>query len=396
MEKKKISIIADKAKNEGGANIAAIRIANILSKEFSIKIIQPKKDVLFKLKNLVAKILIKIFIGKTEFLNSLNIFDNIDKKEIENKLLHIHWIGKETISLNTLIKKDLRIIWTLHDMWPVNSTEHFVNDLKNHEYNSKYFKKNFLKKFIFEKKKKLFQKKKIILITCCKWLEKIVKNSENTKNLEVQTIYNPIETEIWKRKNKILSKKKLNLDSTKNYILFGAHGGLSNPRKGGDLLLRIIKKMNKFLIKNNYEFIVLGGKKDYREEFYGLYLNHRKHVSNKLKQVLYHSAVELTLSCARAEALPQFLVETLLCKNPVVTFDVGGVNEIISHKKNGYLVKKFNLNDFEKGLKFIINNKKKLKLEKKIKFIKREFNENNVLKKYRKIVKKITYENKIY
>ena len=41
--KKKISIIADKAKNEGGANIAAIRIANILSKEFSIKIIQPKK-----------------------------------------------------------------------------------------------------------------------------------------------------------------------------------------------------------------------------------------------------------------------------------------------------------------------------------------------------------------
>ena len=63
------------------------------------------------------------------------------------------------------------------------------------------------------------------------------------------------------RKNKILSKKKLNLNSTKNYILFGAHGGLSNPRKGGDLLLRIIKKMNKFLIKNNYEFIVLGGKK---------------------------------------------------------------------------------------------------------------------------------------
>ena len=85
-----------------------------------------------------------------------------------------------------------------------------------------------------------------------------------------------------------------------------------------------------------------------------------------------------------------------MCKNPVVTFDVGGVNEIISHKKNGYLVKKFNLNDFEKGLKFIINDKKKLKLEKKIKFIKREFNENNVLKKYRKIVKKITNENKIY
>ena len=52
------------------------------------------------------------------------------------------------------------------------------------------------------------------------------------------------------------------------------------------------------------------------------------------------------------------------------------------------MVKKFNLNDFEKGLKFIINDKKKLKLE-KIKFIKREFNENNVLKNIEKLLKKL-------
>ena len=94
--------------------------------------------------------------------------------------------------------------------------------------------------------------------------------------------------------------------------------------------------MNKFLIKNNYEFIVLEAKKIIGRVLWSL-LNHRKHVSNKLKQVLYHSAVELTLSCVRVAAL-QILVETLLCKN-VVIFDVGGVNEIISHKKTDIWLK---------------------------------------------------------
>ncbi len=390
MQQKKITIIADRSKIEGGANIAAIRIANILKKNFSINVIYPYKNVTHFLKNIVSKIFIKLFIGKTAFLNSLNIFNNIDTNQINNEILSLHWIGKETISLDTLIKKKINIIWTLHDMWPITSTEHFVNNPKIQKYSEKDLKKNFLKKKIYIKKKELFSSKKVILITCCKWLENLAKRSDNTRKLYIKTIYNPIEIEIWKRKNQMISKKKLKLDLKKKYILFGAHGGLNNPRKGGDLLIKNIDKINDFLIKNNYEIIVLGGKRNYIEKYNGVNFNFRKHEKSKEKQVFYHSAVDLTLSCSRAEALPQFLVETILCKNPVVSFNVGGIKEIITHKKNGYLVDPFDIDSFSRGIKFVIENKKNLSLKRNINFIKKEFSAKTVMKKYNEAIKKFT------
>ena len=51
------------------------------------------------------------------------------------------------------------------------------------------------------------------------------------------------------------------------------------------------------------------------------------------EQIYYHSASELTVSPSRGESIPQFIVETLLCKNPTVSFNIGGMNEIIDHKK---------------------------------------------------------------
>ncbi len=389
MQPKKIIILADKSKTEGGANIPAIRTANVLKKKFSINIIHPKKNFTFFLKNIISKIIIKIFIGKTAFLNSLNIFDNIDTSKLNNEILNLHWIGKETISLDTLIKKKNNIIWTVHDMWPITSTEHFVYNPKIQSYSDEDLKKNFLKKIIFSKKKNLFSSKKVILITCCKWLEKLAKRSESTRKLYIKTIYNPIEIKIWKRKNQKLSKEKLKLDLKKKYILFGAHGGLSNPRKGGDLLIKSIEKIKDFLIKNNYEIIVLGGKKNYIKKYNGINFNFRKLEASKEKQVLYHSAVNLTLSCARADALPQFLVETILCKNPVVSFNIGGIKEIITHKKNGYLVDHFDINNFSAGIKFVIKNKKNLSLQKNINFIKKEFCAESVLKKYNEVIKKL-------
>lgn len=386
MELNKLTIIADKSKNEGGANIAAIRIANILKKKFLVNLISPKKNFSFFLKNIISKVIIRILIGKTQFLNSLNIFDNVDIDNIDDDILNIHWVGKEAVSINSLIKKKINIIWTLHDMWPITSTEHFVKNLNLTRYTEKNLNKNFLKKIIYKKKKKLFSSQKVYLVTCCRWLENIARKSDNTKKLNIKTIYNPIEVNFWKRKNQKLSKRKLKLDINKNYILFGAHGGLNNPRKGGDLLIKSVNKISKFLSKNNYEIIILGGKENYKEKICDIVFNFRKLEKSKKRQILYHSAVNLTASCARAEALPQFLVETILCRNAVVSFNVGGINEIISHKKNGYLVDQFDIDNFSKGIKFLINNKKNLNLERNIKFIKEEFNEKKVLRSYDKII----------
>jgi len=390
VKKKEITLITDTSKSRGGANIAAIRISKVLKNKFKINLLSPESDDIINfLKIKLARIMVKLFIGKTKYLNSLNLFSRVKKLKDEKNILHVHWIGNEAISLDYLIKTKRPILWTMHDMWAITSTEHFLDNPKLKKYTLKNCNKNFIKKSIFYKKKKLFKKKNIHLIANSKWLEKFAKKSELTKNLKINTIYNPIETDQWIRKNKVDCKNKLNLSLKKDYILFGAHGGLKNPRKGGDLLLEIIKKIDLINTKNELEIIILGTDKTYIRTINGIKFNFRKLEKNIGRQLMYHSAVNLTVATSKAESLPQFTVETILCNNPVVSFDIGGNNEIIKHKFNGYLARTYDTADFARGINFCLNNINQKKLLSTNKKIRKMFDPKLVLKRYSNILKAI-------
>ena len=59
------------------------------------------------------------------------------------------------------------------------------------------------------------------------------------------------------------------------------------------------------------------------------------------------------------ESLTQFIVKTKLCKNPVVSIDVGSIIEIIKHNFNEFVDKPFNTNIFANGIKFCMDDIKK-------------------------------------
>ncbi len=386
--KKKITFFTNLSKSKGGAIIAALRIYKLLKKKYDIKLLSPKnKNISGKFKILLSKVIIRIFIGKTNFLNSLNIFSTETISNFDQNILHVHWIGNEALSLDQMINYTKPIIWTMHDMWPITSTEHFLNNPKSKKYDEKDCENNYLKKIIYRKKKNLFKKKNIHLVANSKWLANFAQKSELTKHLKINTIYNPIDTNIWKRKNNFYAKKKLHLPLDKKFILFGAHGGLNNPRKGGYLFLESTKILKQ--LDNNLEVIILGGNKNYVEFINGTKFHFRKLEHNQTRQRLYHSASLLTVSASKAESLPQFLVETILCGNPVVAFNVGGNSEIVTHKNNGYLVKTYDANDFKKGIIYCIKNIEKNNLVKANKKIRYMFNEKNILKKYINIINKI-------
>ena len=387
MKKKEITLITDLSKSKGGANIAALRIAKVLKKNFEIKIISPDNNIFAKMKILISKMILKIFVKNRDYLNSLNIFSRVDLKNNNHEILHIHWIGNETISIEDLIKTKKKILWTMHDMWPVTSTEHFLKNPKQLKYTFNDTRKNMIKKIIFRKKKKLFKKKNIYLVTNSKWLENFAKRSDLGKGVKIKTIYNPVETELWRRKNEIFAKKKLKLNTKKNYIFFGAQGGINNPRKGGEFFLEALSNLKNF--DKKLEIIVLGGSKNYSEKINDIKINYRKLEINKKIQCLYHSAACLTVSTSKAESLPQFVVETILCRNPVITFDIGGIKELVDHKFNGYIAKNYNISDLSRGIKFClksIHHKNLIKAENKVRNM---FNEKKIFQQYNDMINNI-------
>ena len=145
-----------------------------------------------------------------------------------------------------------------------------------------------------------------------------------------------------------------------------------------------LKNLNKEI-----EVIVLGGSQNQIKKINHVNFHFRKLELDNNIQRLYHSVPILTVSSARAESLPQFIVETILCKNPVVAFNVGGINEIVFNKFNGYLSKCYDTDDFAKGIKYCINNIKKNNLSKARKIIYKNFNQKKILMEYEKFINKI-------
>ena len=379
----KLSLITH-SKAIGGANIAANRLSNNLKKKFKIETIYCNNSNILKyFKFLIARIL-KLFI-KRIFLNSLNLFSRISINKLNGKILFLNWIGEETISLDYLISVNKPIIWTAHDIWPFTSTEHFLKDPSANYYLEKNYENNFLKKLVLKKKKKLFKKKNIILIENKKWLYNFSRKNPLTKNTKIFQIYSPIETNIWRRVDSKKAKLKLKLDLKKNYILLGSHGGLKNYRKGGDLFIDSLKYLENF--RNEFDIIVLGNHTKKIDFINNFKFHYRKFTSDKNEQVLYHSAVNLTVSPSRGESIPQFIVETILCNNPVVSFDIGGMSEIIDHKKNGFLVSPFNKKRFAQGIIYCLKNCSKKNLLNNRKKIVKMFDENKNLNEYSKVIK---------
>ena len=74
---------------------------------------------------------------------------------------------------------------------------------------------------------------------------------------------------------------------------------------------------------------------------------------NKLRIIFISSLSRST------EYLPQFIVNTKLCENPVVSIDVGSIREVIKHNFNAFVDKLFNTNLFANGVKFCMDNIKK-------------------------------------
>ena len=125
---KKIIIVTSNQKSNGGANIASMRLANTLKKNFRVEIRSIDENKLIgKIKYYIARIIIKLFMGRKNLLNSLNIFTRIKLENFKADLILINWIGEEALSLKDIAKFDKPIIWVTHDMWPITSTEHFLD-----------------------------------------------------------------------------------------------------------------------------------------------------------------------------------------------------------------------------------------------------------------------------
>tara|TARA_B100001964_G_C14195680_1_gene583206 strand:+ start:83 stop:1330 length:1248 start_codon:yes stop_codon:yes gene_type:complete len=399
---------------EGGTGLAVYRLHSLLKKNNSIdsnilvfsKQQKEANDIISfptNFNKLSNKIKRKFCFNLTKFqkiysksTHSLNIFDSgIIKKinKIKPDIVHLHWINNEFISINEIKKINQPIVWTFHDMWPFCGAEHYTFEKRFIE---GYLKENKpkentgidLNKFIWNLKKKNWKSKSFEIVCVSEWLSKQVLNSELFKDYSINTIAPPLDFSKWKDIDKHEARKKLNLDVSKTYLLFGAAGGTKDRRKGFDLL---IDSLNQKLSKDKKIHLLLFGR-TFQKDLDNLNLPKTNfgpiRYDDYEKLSLIYSASNLTLLPSKLEAFGQVGTESLACKTPIVTFKNSGPEDMVEHKKNGYLANYLDKKDFLNGIDWYLN-LSETEIAKvnnySREFVLKKFSEEEILNKYLKI-----------
>ena len=365
--------------NYGGASIAAKRISEALCRAGADSKVISMKEIQAYNRTRISRLLRKItyhFIDRFERKFHFEGYFNFDLKGLDltkvpeissADVINLHWVGDGLVSnrsLKQLKKINKPIVWTLHDMHPFTGGCHYDGDcgryrelcgkcpkLKSAAEND-YTSRN------LKKKKAIIERLNVTVVGCSRWITECAKQSAVFKNKECITIHNCIDEEQFYPVDKQLARKALALpDDGRKIILFGAIAPTGDKRKGYQHLVDALKLLN----PAEYCCCVFGG---YVDTDISLSIISVGEVSDTITLRLLYSAADVFVAPSIQENLANTVVESLTCGTPVVAFNIGGMPDMINHKKNGYLAKPFDAADFSNGIEFsamtnlIINEKR--------------------------------------
>ena len=284
-------------------------------------------------------------------------------------ILHLHWTNSGFLSIKNLRQLfDTRkpIVWTLHDMWAFTGGCHYSGDchhFTNHCGNCWMLRKPEEDDLSFtgwmEKKDLFTGKKNIVFITCSSWLADVARSSSMLKGCRIETIPNPIDTELFSKKDKQKTRRKWNIDPKSKIILFGS-ANINDRRKGLSILVRALDELKaKCKEPGNIGIVLFGKNRSFDSKKLPFKVHELKTIRSQEDMAELYSLADVFVTPAIEDNLPNTVMESLSCGTPVVAFDTGGIPEMVVHKENGYLAKFKSAADFAAGIDYVLNSDKK-------------------------------------
>ncbi len=292
---------------------------------------------------------------------------NILKYKIvfESDIIYIHWINDGFLgikSISKLLKTGKPIVMVMHDMWNITGGCHHSFECLQYTttcntcpiiQNRKF---SCIVKKIYNKKKKWKPYPNLMFMTPSSWLSDCVRRSGLFKEHNVTIIPNMIDTSKFKPCDKRFARKMLGLDLTKKIILFGANGGNSNPYKGWNYL----KESLKHLELNDVEILLFGSEISTNKQKELLFPIHTLgYLSDSYSLSLMYNAADVYIQPSLAEVFGLTIAESMSCGTFVVGFDVGGIPDLIKHKRTGYLAAFMDSKDLARGIMWALDNTSK-------------------------------------
>jgi glycosyltransferase involved in cell wall biosynthesis len=303
-----------------------------------------------------------IFTRKRVLFSTSMIPDRIPEmiERINPDVVHLNWITGGFIRIESLARIARPLLWTLHDMWAFTGGCHYTGDCNRYlEGCGKCpvlhsTRENDLSRQVFRRKAATYAAMKNLTITTpSSWLAEKVSGSPLLAGQRVVVVQNGLDTNLFRSPGRAESRKRLNLDSGKKIVLFGAIRGTENPLKGFSLLAGALKMLN----RSDIQLLVFGSSSAGTTDVSGLNIRFFGQVNDQALLVDLYSAADVVAVPSLQEVFGQAATEAMACSTPVVAFDCTGLRDIVTHLETGYLAQPFTVEDLANGIRWVLEDK---------------------------------------
>jgi glycosyltransferase involved in cell wall biosynthesis len=277
-------------------------------------------------------------------------------KKTVPEIIHLNWICRGFLSIESFARIKKPVIWTLHDMWPFTGGCNYSGDCERYQkscgkcpqLHSKCDKD--LSYWTWFRKRRAFQKLNLTIVSPSQWLSRCAQRSLLFRERRIEVIPNGVDINIFKPIQKTIARKILNLSKDKKIILFGAIKATDDFRKGFNYLEGIFELLRQATITEKCEIVVFGSSEPKDQPQFGFNTTYMGYLYDDVSLALLYSSADIFIAPSIEDNLPNTVMEALACGTPCVAFDIGGMPDMIDHGYNGYLARPFEVEEFAKGV----------------------------------------------
>ena len=254
----------------------------------------------------------------------------------EADIVHLHWVNQGMLSLRVIGKildSGKPVVWTMHDMWPATALCHLTFGCRKYAVECSRCPLLPSVSPFGDMARRVWRHKQALLrrhgalsfVTCSRWLASEARRSRLLEGVRITSIPNPIDIRTFCPGDKEEARRRLGLPLGRRLILFVAQN-LSHSNKGMDYLVEACRMLadGQADADGGFGVVMLGG-----------------------------CGAEL----AGNFSVPAYPLGYLSDTEKIVMgvgFNVGGIPEMIDHRKNGYVAAYKSAEDLARGMRWVL------------------------------------------
>lgn len=277
-------------------------------------------------------------------------------------IVQFHWVANGTIALSDIRNIEAPIVWKMPDMWPFCGGEHYVEADEPQRHRKGYDQSPPFRdeaydvdRLAFEYKRRAYDGVDLTIVSPSRFLAREAHSSALLGRHPAHVIPNPLPKSF--RAAKLISeadkgglRAELGLDPSRLTVFFGAFTS-GERRKGFHHLLDLIENhLPARFSPDALQFMVAGADKDGVERFHNYLIRYCKQTSDTELYKQYLQSADVVLFPSRMDSTAMVVQEGLALGLPAVVFGVGGLVDLVHHKKSGYAAEPYEVAQLADGL----------------------------------------------